>query len=268
MSIELVYNDAFIIISDLIGREFNNPFDKSLLDNILKKEIINSKSKVLDIGSGKGPICMYLARKVNAAYEGVELSTNMYKYALKELAKDENKGLPIKYYNDDFLNLQLMNNTYDLLLGLDVFCYFENWDHLLARIFKILRSTGTLCFTTYFSTISTIDLNNNYSTNLNNINNQIKRVVDTWQIKVPQTVEWYVRKLQMYGFINVNITDSTDVYYSHWQEMQRRTLNKKDEISYQLGEEIYSKYISSIEVILRAVETKEYGHFLCFASKP
>ena len=85
--------------SSLIYGEVCN---EDLLKVLLK--YINNENNILDVGSGCGKLCIYLAIKMNIFVEGIELLENRYKKS-ETLLENFNCYDKVNFINEDFNNL-------------------------------------------------------------------------------------------------------------------------------------------------------------------
>ena len=65
---------------------------------------INNENNILDVGSGCGKLCIYLAIKMNIFVEGIELLENRYKKS-ETLLENFNCYDKVNFINEDFNNL-------------------------------------------------------------------------------------------------------------------------------------------------------------------
>ena len=113
---------------------------KWILSNIEKSEL-----DILDLGCGPGLYTEILANEGHNV-TGVDFSQNSIDYANK-VAK--NKGLNINYICKNYLNLDFVENSFDLVILIFTDFGVLNPDErniLLNNISKILRPGGTLIF--------------------------------------------------------------------------------------------------------------------------
>jgi len=111
-----------------------------ILTNSEKKQL-----RILDLGCGPG-LYSELFAKSGHLVTGVDFSINSIEFAIKEAKK---KNLDIKYLNENYLTLDLKENTFDLVIL--IYTDFgpllpEERDHLLRIIKKILKPGGVFVF--------------------------------------------------------------------------------------------------------------------------
>jgi len=105
----------------------------------IEKTSHGKKGKLLDIGCATG-FFLKAARDRNWDVEGVEISEFAAKYARKHFK--------FKIYQNDFLNLNLPNNYYDVITMWDVIEHLYHPRAALSKIYKLLKPNGLLIFST------------------------------------------------------------------------------------------------------------------------
>jgi 2-polyprenyl-3-methyl-5-hydroxy-6-metoxy-1,4-benzoquinol methylase len=127
---------------DLASRKTNTI--KSTVKWILDNSSLGNLN-ILDLGCGPGLYSEILAKEGHNV-TGVDFSSHSIKYAKKEANK---KNLDIKYINEDYLELDLEENSFDLVIliytDFGVLLPHER-DQLLETIKKILKPEGTFIF--------------------------------------------------------------------------------------------------------------------------
>lgn len=96
---------------------------------------------VIDLGCGYGWFCRYAREKGAKHVLGLDISTKMLGKA-KEMTSDN----AITYDQQDLEQLQLPQNTYDLVYSSLTFHYIKNLNSLLATIYNSLKPGGYLIF--------------------------------------------------------------------------------------------------------------------------
>ena len=117
---------------------------KSTVDWILENSDL-SKLNILDLGCGPGLYSEILAREGHKV-TGVDFSSHSIKHAKKEAEK---KNLNIIYLNENYLELSLAENTFDLVIL--IYTDFgvllpQERDQLLGIIKNVLKPKGTFIF--------------------------------------------------------------------------------------------------------------------------
>jgi 2-polyprenyl-3-methyl-5-hydroxy-6-metoxy-1,4-benzoquinol methylase len=127
---------------DLASRKTNTI--KSTVEWILGSTDLR-KLNILDLGCGPGLYSELLAKKGHKV-TGVDFSSHSIKYAKKEAEK---KNLDIRYLNENYLELELEENSFDLVIliytDFGVLLPPER-DQLLDVIKKVLKPDGIFIF--------------------------------------------------------------------------------------------------------------------------
>jgi ubiquinone/menaquinone biosynthesis C-methylase UbiE len=106
---------------------------------VLSSININS-GKVLDIGCGPGIFTDELLKR-NLQVFSTDLSAAMIKEAKRQL--NESSESKKAYFNvSDASNLCFLNNKIDYVLCIGVLCYVENYNSVLAEIYRVLKPEG------------------------------------------------------------------------------------------------------------------------------
>ncbi|WP_052671107.1 class I SAM-dependent methyltransferase [Draconibacterium sediminis] len=109
------------------------------------EQVEDKKLKILDLGCGPGLYTQQIAQKGHKV-SGVDISKNSIDYAIEQ-AKSRN--LDIEYINKNYLDLELPENDFDLVLMIytDLGVLLpDDRNKLLGKIEKALKPGGTLIF--------------------------------------------------------------------------------------------------------------------------
>ncbi len=128
-------------------------FDKSLLQQFDYKapEVMNKSVRevlgqernqldVLDLGCGTG-LCGSLLRDVARTLEGVDISANMIEEAKKKAVYDKLSVVDIMEIIDNY------ENDFDVIIAMDVLCFFGDLSEVYKKCARALRSGGVFGFT-------------------------------------------------------------------------------------------------------------------------
>lgn len=115
-----------IVLNDLLGVPglkiyqdtdyLNFSLDSILLASFVKT--LRQTKKIVDLGTGNGPILLYLTLKTKALMTGIEIQSHSYELALKSV-KENNKEDQISLYNKDIKNINQIigKNIYDIVIS-------------------------------------------------------------------------------------------------------------------------------------------------------
>jgi len=110
----------------------------------LLKKYKDSKSKVLDYGCGIG-LSLYYLSKFYKDITGIDVDPQNIQIAKKQFRKINCKA-KLRLY--DGKKLPYPDNTFDLIISMEVWEHVENPDLMLAEIKRVLKSDGILHVTT------------------------------------------------------------------------------------------------------------------------
>jgi ubiquinone/menaquinone biosynthesis C-methylase UbiE len=99
-------------------------------------------STVLDLGCGAGELCRRISDLGAKQVTGADISTKMLELAQKDVPAG------ITYLNQAMEELEFSPETFDLVVSSLAFHYVANLDELFAKIFRWLKVSGLLVFST------------------------------------------------------------------------------------------------------------------------
>ncbi len=110
----------------------------------LKKLPHNS---ILDVATGTGDVAFKIFSSLQPEYvEGIDLSAGMLEIARKKLtAMDKHANNAIRFSQQDCLNLQFDNDTFDIVTVAYGVRNFEKLAQGYAEMLRVLKPGGTLC---------------------------------------------------------------------------------------------------------------------------
>ena len=121
-----------------------NPFlkiyDRKKHDTI---NIINASENIktiLDVGGGMGRLSLALSKSLNYRIILTDISVDMLKLALKPAGRLNNMSI----FNTDAHQLPFRKNSFDVVVGLDLFCHLERPTLALREFNRVLKNQGLL----------------------------------------------------------------------------------------------------------------------------
>ena len=110
----------------------------------IKSLITSLKGKtVLDLGCGAGSFAKYCIEKGATKVVAVDISKNMIEKALREHGHEK-----IKYLCSPIEEVDLHNQTFDIIVSSLAIHYIEDYPRLIDKIIKLLNSSGEFVFST------------------------------------------------------------------------------------------------------------------------
>ncbi|MFP4083164.1 MAG: methyltransferase domain-containing protein [Candidatus Aminicenantes bacterium] len=95
---------------------------------------------ILDVGGGKGRLSLALAKSAGRTVVLTDISRDMLVLAEKNAGSSGN----LKLVNADAHRLPFPAGSFDLVVGLDLFCHLEEARKALAEFYRVLREKGIL----------------------------------------------------------------------------------------------------------------------------
>ncbi|MGQ0838126.1 class I SAM-dependent methyltransferase [Actinokineospora sp.] len=128
------------------GREFTNMAGAALLDFIGSRFRLGQDDHVLELCSGTGEVCRYLAARSRCTVTGIELNSAQLRHArLKHHRLPPDVRGRIRYVQADVTTWQ-PDRAYDLVIAIDSLALLPEPGHALAIAHAALAPGGSLAF--------------------------------------------------------------------------------------------------------------------------
>jgi ubiquinone/menaquinone biosynthesis C-methylase UbiE len=125
---------------DDIRNPFNRIYDKKKRDTIKIINELQDIKTIIDAGGGMGRLSLDLAKNKKNRIVLSDLSIDMLKLAEKYSENLTN----INIVNTDAHHLPFRNNSFDVVVGLDIFCHLKYPKNALHEFYRVLTNQGTL----------------------------------------------------------------------------------------------------------------------------
>jgi len=152
MNEEILYTKEFYDEEENVKR-YGEAIDKVGLWNsekVIFEKYISKNDKILDIGCGAGRTTINLYRNGYKNIIGLDLSTNLIKYAKDYVNKN---NLDIDFVNGDATKLEYDNNLFDVVIfsynGMQCIPGKKNRDNVLKEVYRVLKPGGLYIFTAH-----------------------------------------------------------------------------------------------------------------------
>ncbi|KAF1330497.1 Sterol 24-c-methyltransferase, partial [Globisporangium splendens] len=109
----------------------------------------NETMKVLDIGTGYGGTARLLAHRSGCRVDALELQPDL-SAAGAHLTRKCGLDMLIVHKTGDFMRLPLVENEYDVVVGLLCFMHIGNWPQLFQRCYASLKAGGVMYVEDFF----------------------------------------------------------------------------------------------------------------------
>ena len=242
-----LYDDSHTIISGIINRQFYNSIGEEgfkIIAEYIRE--INAKT-AFDLGSGNGNATMWFAENCGLHIFGIEPLPTLFNQALRSI---EARALSdrIQLENQDFYTASFERRSpFDVVLGIDTFCYFSDRRDLISRIRSLLRDGGRILFTDLV---------------IEEPHPAATIYFKKYNLAVPLHFDEYRKMFQDLGFTELKFELITPRFLAHWSEVNGRVLKLKDEIISATNEEAFLSYLNSTEIILSGIKDGKVGYVM------
>jgi cyclopropane fatty-acyl-phospholipid synthase-like methyltransferase len=115
------------------------------LDMMADLSNINSHTDLLDVGSGIGSSCLYLANKYGCRATGVDLVESQIEESARRasLAHAENR---VHFKKGKAEDLPFADNSFDVAISNEVLCHVVDRKRALDQIWRVLKPQGRFIF--------------------------------------------------------------------------------------------------------------------------
>ena len=201
MSVQVEYHDAMIRLLELVwGEGYMAPGGSQLVDKLVQGLQLRDQ-RVLDIGSGLGGPCCYLALHHRAIATGVDIEPQ-----LVSLANDRAQRLDVQDRARFVLvepgPLPFEDAQFDVVISAGAFTQIADKSSLFAEILRVLKPGGTLRNFDWTKPGEALSADMLYFFRMEGL---------TYALETPAT---YARLLREAGFVEVSTSDDT-AWYRH-----------------------------------------------------
>ncbi len=219
----------------------------------LKAEI-NENDRVLDIGCGKGGPAIWIAKRYKCKIVGIDLSpVNIQIATAKSVSQDLEKYTVFRVA--DATNLPFFDNTFDVVIGQDAWCYVLEKEKLIEEAARVLKKGGRIAFTDW---IETELINDDERIELNSF------------MRTPylETIDGYIKMLKKNNFSIVESENLQNRFISFVKKYDH-IINEllKEQLLNKLGEEDFEKLSSGIKMWLKAAQEHKVSQCRIIAVK-
>ena len=218
-----IEEDSMLTVKQLANFDQYHYFGTDAVDDAIQTLSINSKSKVIEIGSGIGGPARYMANKANCHVTALELQPDLHNIAcsLTERCKLNAHVEHLCGNIFDFSNY----NTFDVLVSLLVFLHIPDRNLLLKKCYEILRLNGKIFIEDFYERGQFSD-------------SEIKILSEDVYCDYLPTLEQYRIQLVGSGFKDVQLIDKTAVWANFVTDRTKQFIENRQHIIDVQGVEI------------------------------
>lgn len=119
---------------------FKKIYDQKKQDTINIINALQNAKTILDAGGGMGRLSLNLAKDDKNKVVLLDISIDMLKLAERNAGNLRN----INIVNTDAHHLPFRDNSFDIVVGLDIFCHLKNPENALFEFYRVLTNQGML----------------------------------------------------------------------------------------------------------------------------
>ncbi len=177
------------------GWQFTNMGGRAILDYVGEFAEASAGKRVLELCSGLGDTCCYLAEKFDCHVTGIELNRHQIAHALQKVAADPELAAKVEFIEGDVRHWKT-EQLFDVAFTLDSLMLVNSVDEILLNVHSALKPGGVVVLTEMTSGPNVTD----------ELLNIIWRI--DGMITVPPPLEYH-EMLTAAGFSDIEITDVT-----------------------------------------------------------
>ncbi len=177
---------------------------------------LNSKTKVLDIGSGYGGTARYLAKTTDCQVDCLNLSETQNQRN-RQLNEEQNLTDKITVIDGDFENIPTEAEKYDLVLSQDAILHSGNRQQVLAEVQRILKPGGNFIFT---DPMQSDDCPVGV----------LQPVLDRIHLDSMGSISFYSKTALELGFEKVQVIEMTNQLINHYSHVLKELENRHNEM--------------------------------------
>jgi len=247
-----LYDDSHTIISGIINRQFYNSIGEAgfkIIAGYIRE--INAKT-AFDLGSGNGNATIWFAENCSLNIFGIEPLPILFNQALHAIEKRALSDR-IQLENQDFYTTSFEGRLpFDVVLGIDTFCYFQNRHDLISRLRSLLKDGGRILFTDLV---------------LEEPHPAATIYFKKYNLAEPLRFDDYRKMFHDLRFTELKFELITPRFLAHWSEVNGQVLKLKDEIISATNAAAFRSYLNSTEIILSGIKDGKVGYLMGIIQK-
>ena len=177
---------------------------------------LNSKTKVLDIGSGYGGTARYLAEKFKCHVDCLNLSETQNQRN-RQLTQEQNFTDKITVIDGSFEAIPTQDEQYDLVLSQDAILHSSDRQQVLAEAFRVLKPGGEFIFTDPMQS-------NDCPAGV------LQPVLDRIHLDSMGSIDFYSKTAIELGFEKIQIIERTEQLINHYSHVLKELQNHHAEM--------------------------------------
>ncbi|HKR14753.1 MAG TPA: methyltransferase domain-containing protein [Pyrinomonadaceae bacterium] len=198
------------------GWEFTNMGGRAILDYVGELAEASAGNSVLELCSGLGATCCYLAEKFDCQVTGIELNRHQLGHALQRIERDPKLAEKVEFVEGDVRHWKPAQ-LFDVAFTLDSLMLVNSVDEILLNVHSALKPGGVVVLTEM--------------TSGPNVTDELLKII--WRIDgmitVPPPLE-YQKMLTAAGFSDIEIADVTFLAEDCFRQMAGVVQTQKEKL--------------------------------------
>ena len=198
------------------GWEFTNMGGRAILDYVGEFAEASAGKRVLELCSGLGATCRYLAEKFDCHVTGIELNRHQIGHALQRVARDPWLAEKVEFIESDIRQWNA-DQLFDVAFTLDSLMLVNSVEEILLKVHSALKPGGVVVLTEMTAGPNVTDELLSFIWRLDGM------------ITVPPPLK-YNRMLTAAGFSDIKVTDVTFLAQDCFQLMAGAVQAQKEKL--------------------------------------
>ena len=228
------------------GREFTNMGGRAILDYVGDFAEASEGKRVLELCSGLGDTCCYLAEKFDCHVTGIELNRHQIAHALQKIAHDPKLTEKIEFIEADIRHWN-PDQLFDVAFTLDSLMLVNSVDEILLKVHSALKPGGVVVLTEMTAGPNVTD----------ELLNLIWRI--DGMITVPPPHE-YQKMLTAAGFSDVEITDVTFLAEDCFKQMAATVQTQTEKLLETIDETEIGNWVKLTQFYLDCFRNEQFSY--------
>lgn len=236
--------DYCFLLEDVYGKGLISEGGTQAIDELFQGLDLNEK-RIVDIGSGLGGLCFYLAAKYDCQITGLEINEKMMKEAKNRIPSDLKDKVDFRLYSD-FLSLPIEDCSVDIVCSKGVLVHVNDKTTLFKSLYRKLKHYGSLV------------INDWLCNNSGKWGDKIQRMCDLEGLTLyPVTETNYKKYLNISGFNIQKLQDRSLDYSTYNQGLVDLLNEQKHSFIDKYGHKTWKESIEGYQLISHSQENGE-----------
>lgn len=228
------------------GWEFTNMGGRAILDYVGEFAEASAGKRVLELCSGLGATCCYLAEKFDCRVTGIELNRHQIGHALQRLAHKPALAEKVEFIESDIRHWHAVQ-LFDVAFTLDSLMLVNSVDEILLNVHSALKPGGVVVLTEMTSGPNVTAELLNFIWRLDGM------------ITVPPPLEYH-KMLTAAGFSDIEITDVTYLAQDCFQRMANAVQAQREKLLETMDATEIDNWLKLTDFYLNSFRNEQFSY--------